>query len=124
MSAVLLIASDAPLKDLEGDDIQIYICGPVFELHTKKKYCACLEWEASNSGGAGEIIRYIREQLQRTDEVELWSVWLDGDFDHRVRKARIPADELTSEDLEELARLEVWREPVTDYVYLVTRSGG
>ena len=46
----------------------------------------------------------------------------DMDFDHKVRKVNIPINELSTEDLLELYQLAVWKEPVTDYCYVLTRA--
>lgn len=92
------------------------------ELQTEKEYCFNLDI----FGGEEALAAYLREQLEEAGEIELWHVWLDGSFDHRVRKVRIGADELTAEDIRELERMEVWREdPVTgrrvDYCFLLTK---
>ena len=56
------------------------------------------------------------------EEVELWHIWQDMDFDHKVRKVKIPIHALTADDIQELSQLDVWKEPVVDYCYVVTRA--
>lgn len=92
------------------------------ELQTEKEYCFNLDI----FGGEEALAAYLREQLEEAGEIELWHVWLDGSFDHRVRKVKIGADELTAEDIRELEQMEVWQEdPVTgrrvDYCFLLTK---
>lgn len=142
MSSVTLFASNRALKEVQyppgltvnfdvdngivddggmDDGFAIFPTERVLELPSEKAYFAALEWRYT-PGRAKRIIAYLEEQLGGTDEIEVWHVWQDMDFGHRVRKATIPIDELSVEDLRELDRLEVWREPVTDYCYVVTRA--
>ena len=92
------------------------------ELQTEKGYTYILDLY----GGEEALAACLREQVEEAGEIEVWRVWLDGGFDHRVRKVKIGADELTAEDIRELERLEVWQEdPVTgrrfDYCFLLTK---
>lgn len=142
MSSVMLFAADRALKEVQyppgftvdfdvdngivddggmDDGFSIFSKEKVLELSSEKVYFAELQWNYT-PGRAQKVIEYLEEQLDGTDEIEVWHVWQDMDFDHRVRKVTIPVDELSVEDLRELDRLEVWREPVTDYCYVVTRA--
>lgn len=136
MSSCFFLASDAPLEaysdpgplviDVDRKKVtsgslpgrlEIWPRERVPELPSKKKYFA----EAVVSPGCEErAVDYLLRQLGPAGELELWHVWLDGAFDHRVRRAEIHSASLTREDIEELERLEVSREPVTDYCYLIT----
>ena len=139
MSSVMVLASDFPLEafispaekpvvpseDTGGtaviirfeDDFVVWPFEGYLEIPSQKKYFADL---AIYNPDCGEkIVEYLRSQLETAPEIELWHVWLDGDMDHRVRQAEIPADELTPEDIRELNALETWREPVTDYCYRI-----
>ena len=143
MSVFMILASDFPLEevppppDLEitwypekqeaeyrnaGRGFAVFASDWFPELQTEKVYSFHLDIY----GGEEALAAYLREQLKEAGEIELWHLWLDGDFDHRVRQVEIGADELTAEDIRELERLEVWREdPVTgrrvDYCYLLTK---
>lgn len=140
MSAVLLFASDVPLQEVpyppdfsihfnidEGtvndggrdDGFCIFQREQVLELATEKPYCAELEWRFT-PGRAKKVIDYLRAHLETAPEVEFWHIWQDMDFGHKVRKITIPIDELSVEDIQELCQLEVWKQPATDYCYVVT----
>lgn len=143
MSSVLLFASDCPLDEIpyppdfavnydidhgivddggSDDGFAIFPVEKVLELQSEKGYFAVLEWRFT-PGRARKVIAYLEEHLKGTQEVEFWHVWQDMDFDHRVRKVKIPLRDLAAEDIQELDRLEVWREPVTDYCYVITEAG-
>lgn len=143
MSVFTILASDFPLEEVPpppgleiilrpgkgeaeyrnaGRGFAVIASDRFLELQTEKEYCFNLDIY----GGEEALTAYLREQLEEAGEIELWHVWLDGDFDHRVRKVRIGADELTAEDIRELERLEVRQEdPVTgrlfDHCFLLTK---
>lgn len=140
MSSVLLFASDAPLEespyppgfsvhyDIDhgtvddggaNDGFAIFPVEKVLELQSEKEYFAVLEWRCTQ-GRAEKVIEYLKTHLKITGEVEFWHVWQDMDFGHRLRRVEIPLCDLTVEDVQELDRLEVWKEPVTDYCYVIT----
>ncbi|MCI8422275.1 MAG: hypothetical protein HFF50_01910 [Lawsonibacter sp.] len=142
MSSALLIASDFPLKEVpypsdfviqfdidhrtvedggREDGFAIFPIRRVLELSTKKRYFAGIEWNYT-PGRTKNIIEYLREHLEHVEEVELWHIWQDMDFDHKVRKVKIPIHALTADDIQELSQLDVWKEPVVDYCYVVTRA--
>ncbi|MDE7260689.1 MAG: hypothetical protein K2N78_01300 [Oscillospiraceae bacterium] len=142
MSEVLMLVSDTPLEEVPppagleivldlgkreteyrntGRGFAIFASDRVLELQTEKE---CF-FGRDLYGVEEALAAYLREQLETAGEIELWHVWLDGSFDHRVRKVGISGDELTAEDIRELERLKVRQEdPVTgrptDYCYLLT----
>ena len=132
MSSVMVLASDVPLEafvsssekplvlseDAGGstvsirfeDDFAVWPSDGYLEIPTQKEYFADLAIYNPDCGD--KVAEYLKNLLKTAHELELWHVWLDGDMDHRVRKAEIKADELTAEDIRELNALETWREPV------------
>ena len=164
MSRVLMFASNRPFKEVPfPEDFEIHIDTKLrtvndggeddlfgispsdgyLEIKTGMKYFAELSWFTYTPGRAARIIEYLREHLKTADEVELWHVWLDNDFDHRVRKRYVPIDELTVDILQEIDQLPVgeqpeerrphcrreidlseWEEPTTDYCYVITGTKG
>lgn len=141
MSSSILIASDVPLREVPyppdhtvifdvdrgviddggmDDGFAIIPRERVLELSSEKKYFAVLEWQYT-PGRAKKVIEYLKEHLAAADELELWHIWQDMDFDHRVRRVAIPISELSANDIKELNQLEVWKKPVTDYCYAITR---
>lgn len=137
MSAVMLLASDAPLEEvplppgytLWSDPASgtcdygfaIYPCRRVLELDTEKRYFAHVEWSFTPERGE-RIIGYLRDHLENAEEIEFWHILQNMDFGHRVRAVDIPIDELTVEDIRELYELDVWQEPVTDYCFHIRRE--
>lgn len=106
MSACCFIASDFPLKEfspekdypisinIEGDAISIddgdaddnYFLKnfPDVSLYTDKKHGVSLEWRYT-SVRAKRIIDYVNDALKDIDEVEIWLVWLLGDWEFDER---------------------------------------
>lgn len=143
MSVCTVLASDFPLEEVPpppgleiilrpgkgeaeyrnaGRGFAVFASDRFLELQTEKEY----SYHLDIYGGEEALTAYLREQTEEAGEIEIWHVWLDGDFDHRVRKVKIGADELTAEDIRELEQMEVWREdPVTgrrvDYCFLLTK---
>ena len=139
MSSVMVLASDFPLEafispaekpvvpseDTEGtavsirfeDDFVVWPFEGYLEIPSQKKYFADLA--IYNPDCEEKVAAYLKDLLETVPELELWHVWLDGDVDHRVRKAVIAADTLTAEDIRELNALETWREPVVYYCYRI-----
>ena len=68
------------------------------------------------------MITYWEEHLKTTEEIEFWHICPDMDFNHKIRKVTIPIQEWSIDDIRELDRREVWKEPATDYCYAVTKA--
>lgn len=143
MSILTILSSDFPLEEVPpppgleiilrpgkgkaeyrnaGRGFAVFASDRFPELQTEKEY----SYHLGIYGGEEALTAYLREQMEEAGEIEIWHIWLDGDFDHRVRKVKIGADELTAEDIRELEQMEVWQEdPVTgrrvDYCFLLTK---
>lgn len=138
----MLFASDCPLKEIfypsdfainfdidnrviddggKDDGFAIFSTESVLEVSTEKLYFTVLEWQYT-PGRARKVIEYLKDQLEFASEIEFWHIWQDMNFAHRVRKIKISIADLTAEDIQELDQLDVWKEPVTDYCYIITRS--
>ena len=76
--------------------------------YTDKKYCATIEWQYSEDR-AHKLIEYIKEQLSKTDEVEVWSVWLDEHSKVVISYCNI--DELTPSILHDVVGLDSYEIP-------------
>lgn len=121
---VLLWSDDLDTQGKLDDDFAIYALDPSMDdIYTEKKYRAALQWDYTE-GRAKKVIQYIREHLEHTDELELWHVWVGLDAFPKIRKCPISLDELISDDLKELSELEVWKEPVTHYCFVIKASYG
>jgi len=119
---VLLWSDTLDTENELDDDFSIWpLDSSMEDIYTEKKYRACLEWEYT-SGRAEKIIQYIREHLTNTAELEIWYIWMGNGVYPKIRKCEIPIDELTPDDLKELSDLEVYREPITHYCFVITAN--
>ena len=77
-----------------------------------------MEWNYTE-GRAQQIINYIRDALEETDTVELWSVWLMDyyEFEERpyIHRKTVPIQDLTIEYIKELDQAEIWNTPDKRY---------
>lgn len=123
MSAYIFLVSDTPLEETGTDEacsFSVFRTNTFPELSTDKPYFA--ELDIYESGCEAAIAEYLKAQLKTISEIEVWHTWLDGDFNHKIRKVEIPLDSLTPEDIQELVDLEVYQEPVTDYCYRILQT--
>ena len=125
MSAYIFLTSDSPLEEVwqpSGQDGNFFVLHnpPILELSTDKSYFAALE--IHEDGCEAEIVQYLKTQLETVSEIEVWHVWLDMDFGHKVWKVEISSDSLTPEDIQELLKQEVYQEPVIDYCYQIVQT--
>lgn len=149
MSCLTYIASDYPLptvvrperevsieinmdtgefKDGDfDDDFALYPAEGLSDIRTEKKYAVCLEWWRYTEGRAKNIIEYIKENLEHTDEVELWHIWSGAGEIFSTHTKRIPIDSLEPEMIRELDEREIkidmveGYEAVDQYRYVVTK---
>ena len=82
--------------------------------YTNKKHGVYLEWNYTD-GRAEKIVEYIKENLKKTEEVELWHVWLMDYYEYEdspvIHKRRISIKELTIRDIKEWDNAEIWNHP-------------
>ena len=82
--------------------------------YTGKKHGVCLEWNYTD-GRAEKIVEYIKENLKKTEEVELWHVWLMDYYEYEdspvIHKRTISIEEMTIRDIEEIDSAEIWNKP-------------
>lgn len=132
MSLYTFLASDSPLPTVKApagyplninvdtgviydgdadDNFSLYKFRDV-EMYTGKKYGVWLEWRYTD-GRAEKLIQYIRENLNSTDSIELWHVWLTDyyEYDERpvIHKNTVSIDRITVVDIKELVNREVWK---------------
>lgn len=79
--------------------------------YTDKRFGVCLEWHFTE-GRAEKVLQYIRQQLQNTDCIEFWHVWLMDYWEYEdrpvIHRYSASIDELTPEDIRELDSAESW----------------
>lgn len=132
MSNCVFIASDRPLPEVRApkdypfhinldngtifdggaDDNYNLLAFDEVDLYCKKKYGVYLELPQFTEGRARGIMDYIRAVLLQADCVEIWNVWLMGnwEYDDRpyIRKSTIHMEELTVDDMKEIINAENW----------------
>lgn len=101
------------------DDFSVLLIEKEQGMRTEKNFCATLECINFTLGRAELLIQYLSEQLQHTTEIELWHIWMDNEPYHKVITREIPIGSLNAKDVVELVGTEVWKEPFTDYCYLI-----
>ena len=93
------------------DDFEIYDMdirhGPTESLKDHRVVIEC----SLNLGRAEKILEYIKTQLEHTDEIELWSIWL-GEYDQKISWYEARIDEFTAEDLMEIVDLPIKQQPL------------
>ena len=134
MSICRFIASDMPLREYTpsknyplhinldngmiydggADDNYFLISFGNVKDYTDKNYGVFLEWDYTD-GRAKQIIEYIRNALQKTDNIEFWNVWLMDyyEFDDRpfFNRKTISIEELTTEHIKEINNVVIWNIP-------------
>ena len=113
MSICLFLASEKPFPERDrifDDDFSVYPA-QLWEVYTKKKYLANVEWDMYTAGCGKGLIAYMKAYLERTelDELELWHVWLTYSERVRFRRRIVHIADLSSKDVEEL-----WNMPVEE----------
>jgi hypothetical protein len=83
-------------------------CSAYQSEYTDKKYCATIEWGYSEKRSL-QLINYIREQLSKTNEIELWSIWLDRHSEAIINTCDI--NQLTFADIKVAVGLDYFENP-------------
>ena len=84
-----------------------------------KKFRVVIECDLT-LGRAENILGYIRQQLEHTDELELWSIWL-GDYNQKISWYEAKIQEFTAADLVEIAELPVKQQPLKHHCVRIRR---
>ena len=134
MSVCKFIAADVPLQEVrpskdypvhididnrtidDGGTDDNFFLFPFKDVrdYTNKKHGVCLEWNYTE-GRAELILDYIKENLKKTEEIELWHVWLMDYYEYEespvIKKRTISISEMTIQDIKELDNAEIWNHP-------------
>ncbi len=78
------------------------------ERYTTKKYGVYIEWVYYTDGRGASVIEYIKEILQHTDSIELWTIWQNDDDDYTVKSGTVSIDEIMPSDIEEVCEFDVF----------------
>lgn len=85
----------------------------LYDIYSEKKYLAQLEWEYTECR-AKKLIEYIKDHLNKVDEIELWNTWLGKDTNKlkaKIKMHHIPIEQLTCLDLEKLFNKDTFNFP-------------
>ncbi len=134
MSACTFIASNCPLTEVapkqeypleinidtgtiyDGGADDNYFLLPFRDVsdYTDKKYGVYLEWDYTD-GRAEQILKYMKETLQKVESIELWHVWLMDYYEYDdspvIHKRTISIEEMTIQDIRELDKADIWNSP-------------
>lgn len=134
MSVCTFLASDCPLPEaaptkeypLEinidngtiydggADDNFFLLSFPDVQDYTDKKYGVYLEWDYTD-GRAEQILKYMKEALEKVESIELWHVWLMDYYEYEdspvIHKRKIRIEEMTIQDIKELDSADIWNSP-------------
>ena len=91
------------------------------EVKTEKSCKMQLEWGSYSDGRARQLIDYIKQCLEETDEIELWHLWLDDESYLLPKKRTVSAAELVPEDIRRLAEYAAHAEPCRQYCLVIKR---
>lgn len=67
-------------------------------IHTTLTYMADADWDILSDEHGWQIIEYLRRHLEKTEEIEIWSLFLDME-EYTHKWYTIPVDEMVPEDL-------------------------
>lgn len=104
------------------DDFGIFPIQKTVEMKTDRKYCAEFEILRYTTGRAEQFIEYLKKQLARSEEIELWNAWLGEPYDQITEKTAINADDLTDEFIAEYMNKDVAQGAIKNYCYVITQS--
>ncbi len=134
MSVCTFIAADIPLQEVTpskdypvhididngtiddggADDNFFLISFPDVQDYTDKKYGVYLEWDYTD-GRAEHILKYMRDVLKETEQVEFWKVWLMDYYEDEespvIHKRTVSIGKMTIQDIKETDSNEIWNKP-------------
>lgn len=81
------------------------------DVYTDKKYGVFLEWDYTD-GRAKNILNYIKDALENTNDIELWHVWLMDYYEYEERpiihKYVTSINDFTIQDIKEIDDSKIW----------------
>lgn len=82
--------------------------------YSDKKYGVYIEWNYPTDGRAKKILKYIQKVLKKTDNIEMWCVWLSDYEPPIIKTTIINAQALEPKHIIELDTSELWNNPDKD----------
>lgn len=85
------------------EGFSVYSIEKTADIRTDRRYCAALEWDLCRPKCGEAVIRYIKELLEHTPEVEIWHIWMGSGYpEPRIRSVTLDADSLSTEVLKQI----------------------
>ena len=99
--------SEEHMEEIEINH-DMYYSSEYAEEYSNKQYFSELCWRYTEAR-AKQLIEYLKEQLKSSDEIEIWSIWLD---DHKSASIEsINVNELSIADLKFLDTSNAYEKP-------------
>ena len=93
---IMFCDSEEHLEEIELNPEISYSC-EYAEEYSNKQYFSELRWRYTETR-AKQLVDYLKEQLKSSDEVEIWSIWLDEHKSASIKSINV--NELSMADLE------------------------
>ena len=92
------------------DDFALISTDGMDDIFTEKKHTVYLEWNHWTEGRARRVIDYMRDNLQYTDELEVWHIWMGSGESPLIRSRHISIDDLNPQHIKKLIESDVTEE--------------
>ena len=96
----------------DGDDNFCLFNFDDVESYSDLSHGVVLEWNYCTVGRAEQIIKYIGAALEKSERVELWTVWLMAYYEYEdrpvIKKQELSFSDLTPEAILEFSKRDVW----------------
>ena len=93
---IMVCDSEKYLGEIEINH-DMYYSSEYAEEYSNKQYFSELYWRYTEAR-AKQLVDYLKEQLKNSDEVEIWSIWLDEHKSASIKSINV--NELSIADLE------------------------
>jgi len=104
---IMVCDSEEHLEEIEINH-EMYYSSEYAEEYSNKQYFSELRWLYSKAR-AKQLVDYLKEQLKSSDEVEIWSIWLDEHKSPSIKSINI--NELSIADLKFLDTSDGYEKP-------------
>lgn len=99
---------DNLIREDFDDDFSLLEMGCDLEKYSDKKSGVYIEWSFPTNSKAQNIVKYIQKVLEKTDNAEIWCVWLSESKTPVIKATTIKADELEAKHIMEFANADIW----------------
>jgi hypothetical protein len=104
---IMVCDSEEYLQEIEINH-DMYYSSEYAEEYSNKQYFSELHWHYTEAR-AKQLVDYLRDQLKSSDEVEIWSIWLDEHKSASIKSINV--NELSIADLKFLDTSDGYEKP-------------